>query len=56
MRYGQKRAEALKTLMVQRGAPAANISTDSKGQNEPVVDNDTDEHRYQNRRAVITIQ
>ena len=56
MRYGQKRAEALKALMVQRGAPAANISTDSKGQNEPVVDNDTDEHRYQNRRAVITIQ
>ena len=56
MNYGQRRAEALKQLMVNQGAPAANISTTSKGQNEPVVDNDTDEHRHQNRRAVITLK
>ena len=56
MSYGKRRAEALKDLMVQKGAPAANISTASKGQNEPVVANDTDEHRYQNRRAVITLK
>lgn len=56
MTYGLKRAEALKNIMVQHGAPAANISTSSKGQNEPIVDNDTDEHRYQNRRAVITLK
>ncbi|MBR4505341.1 MAG: OmpA family protein [Bacteroidales bacterium] len=56
MNYGQRRAEALKQLMVNQGAPAAQISTASKGQNEPVVDNDTDEHRYQNRRAVITLK
>lgn len=56
MTYGQKRAEALKALMVKRGAPAANISTTSKGEEEPVVENDTDEHRYQNRRAVVTLK
>lgn len=56
MTYGQKRAEALKALMVKRGAPAANISTTSKGQNEPVVDNDTEEHRWLNRRAVVTLK
>ena len=56
MNYGKRRAEALKDLMVGKGAPAANISTASKGQNEPVVANDTDEHRYQNRRAVITLK
>ena len=56
MKYGMKRAEALKALMVKRGAPAANITTASKGEREPVVPNDTEEHRYMNRRAVITIK
>ena len=56
MKYGLKRAEALKALMVKRGAPAANISTVSKGENEPVVPNDTEEHRYMNRRAVIKLK
>lgn len=56
MRYGKRRAEMLKNLMVKRGAPAANISTESKGESEPIVPNDTDEHRYQNRRAVITLK
>lgn len=56
MTYGKKRAEALKDLMVKQGAPAASISTASKGESQPVVENDTDEHRYQNRRAVITLR
>ncbi len=56
MTLGKRRAEMLKSLMVKRGAPAANISTASKGESEPIVPNDTDEHRYQNRRAVITIK
>ena len=42
--------------MVNRGAPASSISTASRGEDEPVVENDTDEHRYQNRRAVITLR
>ena len=56
MTYGKKRAEALKALMVKRGAPAAQISTTSRGEEEPVVENDTEEHRYQNRRAVVTLK
>lgn len=56
MAYGKKRAEALKQLMVNQGAPASSIATYSRGQEEPVVDNDTDEHRHQNRRAVITLR
>ena len=56
MNYGKKRAEALKQLMVKLGAPASSIATASRGQEEPVVDNDTDEHRHQNRRAVITLR
>ena len=56
MTYGRKRAEKVKALMVKRGAPASSISTTSRGEEEPVVDNDTDEHRYQNRRAVVTLK
>ena len=56
MTYGKKRAEALKALMVKRGAPASQISTATRGEEEPVVENDTEEHRYQNRRAVITLK
>lgn len=56
MKYGKDRAEVLKALMVKRGAPAANITTVSKGESEPIVENDTEEHRYMNRRAVITLK
>jgi outer membrane protein OmpA-like peptidoglycan-associated protein len=56
MTCGKKRAEALKSLMVKRGAPAASISTTSRGDKEPAVENDSDEHRRQNRRAVITLR
>lgn len=53
---GLRRAEAVKNLMVNMGAPAANISTDSKGQTQPAASNDTDEGRRQNRRAVISVR
>lgn len=56
MSYGKKRAEAMKQVMVNLGAPASSIATASRGAEEPVVDNDTDEHRNQNRRAVITLR
>lgn len=54
--YGKRRAEALKLLMAKRGAPATSITTSSRGEEEPAVENDTDEHRYLNRRAVIILQ
>ena len=56
MSYGKKRAEGLKRVMVNQGAPASSIATASRGDKEPVVDNDTEEHRQQNRRAVITLR
>ena len=56
MRLGQRRAEALKNVMIEEGAPADNIATYSRGEREPIVDNDTEEHRYQNRRAEIRLR
>ena len=56
IKYGQKRAEALKKYMVSLGAPAANIETKSRGQEDPIVPNDSDENRAKNRRATVVLK
>lgn len=56
MKYGQKRAEALKAYMVKLGAPSASINCVSRGPNEPVADNSTDEGRAKNRRATVELK
>lgn len=56
LKYGRKRAEALKRYMVKLGAPAANINCESKGQEEPIADNGTKEGRALNRRATVTLK
>ena len=56
MKYGQRRAEALKAYMVKLGAPAENIKCESKGEDEPVADNETMEGRAKNRRATVELK
>ena len=56
IKYGQKRAEALKKYMISLGAPAKNIITKSRGQEEPLVPNDSDENRAKNRRATVVLK
>lgn len=56
MKYGTKRAAALKQYMVKLGAPAKNIECVSKGPKEPIADNKTKEGRAQNRRATVKIK
>lgn len=56
IKYGQKRAEALKKYMISLGAPAKNIITLSRGQEEPLVPNDSDENRAKNRRATVILK
>lgn len=56
MKYGTKRAEALKKYMVSLGAPAANIEIKSRGQEEPIAPNDSDENRAKNRRATVVLK
>ena len=51
--WGKKRAEALKAYMVKQGVSPDQIQCESKGQTEPVADNNTREGRAQNRRANI---
>ncbi len=52
---GKKRAEFLKTKLIEKGIDKNKIKTASEGQNNPVAENNTEEGRTKNRRAVITI-
>lgn len=51
----QKRAEAVKTALVNSGMPNNTISTLGEGSNTPIGDNKTEEGRKQNRRVEIEV-
>jgi len=55
LRYGRQRAERIKTKLMKGGIKGSQISTESKGQTEPIATNDTDAGRKLNRRVSITI-
>jgi len=51
----QKRAEALKSALVDRGIDATKMTTDGLGESTPTTSNDTKDGRYKNRRTVIEL-
>lgn len=55
-RIGYKRAAAVKRKMVKMGAPAKNITCESKGLTDPVDDNASKEGRANNRRVTVKIK
>ena len=52
---GQQRADFAKVYLTRNGILEGNIETSSKGPNEPIADNATEEGRAKNRRTVVTI-
>jgi outer membrane protein OmpA-like peptidoglycan-associated protein len=52
---GLARAKSVTRILVSYGIAANRINTSSRGEAEPVADNNTDEGRRQNRRVVITV-
>lgn len=52
---GQKRANAIKNLLVAKGLSADRISTESRGETTPIASNDNANGRKQNRRVELTI-
>lgn len=52
---GQRRADAVKSYMVENGIDAARVSSVSKGETTPAVPNDSDANRKLNRRAQFDI-
>jgi peptidoglycan-associated lipoprotein len=52
---GERRAQAVKNVLVALGIPASRIATISYGKERPAVVGSTDEAYAQNRRAVTTV-
>lgn len=50
-----RRAEAVKSYITANGVDASRLSTQGKGESEPIADNATDAGRAQNRRVEIAI-
>jgi outer membrane protein OmpA-like peptidoglycan-associated protein len=55
MAFGAARAKSVAKILMSNGIAAARITTNSKGESEPVAPNDTEAGRHQNRRVVITV-
>ncbi len=53
---GLARAEAVKQFLVKADVSASQLTTDSKGDAQPVASNATEEGRYQNRRVEVRIE
>jgi len=54
-RLSERRADAVKDYLVERGVAAGRISTVGLGETQPIGDNDTEEGRAQNRRVVLRV-
>lgn len=52
----EKRAEAVRSFLVSKGIPAANIVAEGHGEEKPIADNETAEGRANNRRVEIVVQ
>lgn len=51
----ERRANAVKAILVEKGIDAKRIKTVYKGENEPIATNATDEGKAKNRRVEITL-
>ena len=55
LQVGQRRADAAKAYLVEKGVAAHRITTVSKGETEPVVLNTSEKNRRKNRRILIVV-
>ena len=53
---GQQRADFAKNYLIKNGILESNIISTSKGEQEPVADNNTPEGKAENRRTEVTIK
>ena len=52
---GQERADFIKAFLVRNGIPEAKVTSISKGSDDPIASNTTEEGRRKNRRTVVTL-
>jgi outer membrane protein OmpA-like peptidoglycan-associated protein len=56
MRLSQQRAEAVRAVLIEAGAPEGMLTARGYGSTRPKASNDTAEGRYQNRRIEYAVQ
>jgi OmpA-OmpF porin, OOP family len=56
LRVGLRRADSVKTKLNAEGVPANKMTTESKGESEPLVPNTSDANREKNRRVEIRVE
>jgi outer membrane protein OmpA-like peptidoglycan-associated protein/uncharacterized protein YidB (DUF937 family) len=56
MQLSQQRAEAVRAMLIEAGAPEGMLTAKGYGSTKPRASNDTAEGRYQNRRIEYTVQ
>lgn len=55
MALGERRAGAIRGILVKKGVKGDQITVDSKGESQPVASNDTEEGRHDNRRVEVRL-
>ena len=55
IRLGMRRAESVKAYLISKGIDGKTVSIDSKGERQPIADNNTAMGRAKNRRAVVEV-
>jgi outer membrane protein OmpA-like peptidoglycan-associated protein len=55
MELSQRRADAVRVYLVQQGIGSARIASSAMGEHEPIVENDSEGGRQQNRRVEVII-
>ncbi len=54
-KLGKERANFIKAILTEKGVPADNIKTASKGESDPIDTNDNEEGRKKNRRTELLL-
>ena len=55
VKLSQRRADAVKKYLVDKGEKTDRITTEAKGESEPIADNKTEKGRFENRRVEVLI-
>ncbi|NEU08922.1 OmpA family protein [Flavihumibacter sp. R14] len=55
LRLSDRRADAVKSYAIANGISSARLTTEGRGETEPIADNTTEEGKAQNRRVEVVI-